>query len=106
MVLTGHVADVMLRDFASEYFHPDHSHIKCYGRPLCVLGDRKIDISAFERGGVIPANKVQSLCGALPKDMHRIKKALATAFFFLPQTASDRSAVEEDRDILLRALSG
>ena len=90
VVLTGHVSEIVLRDFACEYFHPDHSHISGYGRPICVLSDQKIDVTSFERGGVFPASKVQSLCGALPKDIHRIKATLAATFFFLPNSASGR----------------
>ena len=105
IVVTGDVSHISLRDFAAEYFHKDHAHEAGYGHRMCVLGRRLIDTKALIRQGLVPVDKVQSLCGALPRDQHRIRPEQARAFFFLPTNRSARSAVEEDRDVLLRALS-
>jgi hypothetical protein len=63
------------------------------------------DVDALVRLGILPPNKVQALCGGLPRDLHRVKIDTARAVFFLPSTNSSQSMIQQDNQALLRGLS-
>ena len=105
VILTGEVTEKALQDFAMEFFHPDHASHPDYGLNICTLGARMFDVDALVRLGILPPNKVQALCGGVPRDLHRVKIDTARAVFFLPSSNSSQSMIQQDNQVLLRGLS-